>query len=240
MTTSAHSEGRGEEAPEDANVLSRNLKHLVNKVVFDGVGPLTGSIDYAQARLGANHQAGGAGDESDGVSFQPGSAQAEKAIARIVKESVAAAGTAGFVTGLGGFVTMLVALPANIAGAVVINARMVGSIAYLRGYDLQDPHTQAMLMLSLVGSNAQKAAAATGLKIGTIASKKAVQAIPIALVRAINRKAGFMLLAKYGTKRSLITISRGVPVVGAGVGATIDASLTAIVGRVAKKAFPAH
>lgn len=224
--------------PDESGAIARNLKQLVNRVVFDGVGPITGSIDYAHARLRTTPRQTDDGENSD-PPFQPGGLDAEKAIARIIRESTAAAGTAGFVTGLGGFTTFLVALPANIAGAVVINARMVGAIAYLRGYDLKDPHTQAMLMLSLVGSNAQKAAAAAGVKLGTVASKKAVQAIPIALVRAINRRAGFMLLAKYGTKRSIVTISKGIPLAGAGVGATVDASLTAIVGRAAKKAFPA-
>lgn len=223
---------------ESENSLARRLQDMVNRVVSDGVGPLTGSAHYAQARLGA---AGGAhsGAGTDQTEFVPGGVEAEQAISRIIGESVAAAGTAGFVTGLGGFVTMAVTLPANIAGAVIINARMVGAIAYLRGYELRDPHTEAMLMLSLVGSNAQKAAAAAGVRIGAIASKKALQALPIALVRAINRKAGFMLLAKYGTKRGVITLAKGIPVAGAATGAAIDSSFTALVGKTAKKAFPA-
>ncbi len=57
----------------------------------------------------------------------------ERVINRLVKESVAASSTNGFLTGLGGFVTMPITVPANIAGALVINARLVGSIAYLRG-----------------------------------------------------------------------------------------------------------
>ncbi len=43
----------------------------------------------------------------------------------------------GFVTGLGGFVTMPVALPVNIAEFYVQATRMVGAIATLRGYDVQ-------------------------------------------------------------------------------------------------------
>lgn len=94
-------------------------------------------------------------------------------------------------------------------------------------------------MLSIAGSNAQKAASAAGVKIGAIASKKALQALPIALIRTINKRAGFMLLAKYGTKRGIITLAKGIPVAGAATGVAIDSSFTAFVGRTATKAFPA-
>lgn len=220
----------------ESNVLAQSLQSTVNKVVIEGIGPLTGSIDYAHARL-RNQERNTNGGSSPG--FEPGSEAAERAIDRIIKESVGAAGTAGFVTGLGGFVTMAATLPANIAGALVINARMVGAIAYLRGYDPQDPHTQAILMLTLVGSNLQSAASAVGLRIGEAVSKRALQALPIAFVRAINKKAGFMLLAKYGTKRSLITLAKGIPFIGAGIGGVVDGASTALIGGSAKKAFPA-
>ncbi|MCY7413028.1 MAG: hypothetical protein LH471_08360 [Salinibacterium sp.] len=55
----------------------------------------------------------------------------------------------------------------------------------------------------------------------------------------INQRVGFMLLAKYGTKRAVITLAKAVPVVGGVVGGTVDAGLTAIVGRTAKLMFRA-
>lgn len=118
--------------------LAHRLTEVVNGVISNGVGPLTGSADYARSRL-RTAQGSKFENEAGYLEFKPGSVAAEQAISRIIKESVAAAGTAGFITGLGGFVTMVVALPANIAGAMIINARMVGAIAYLRGYELTDP-----------------------------------------------------------------------------------------------------
>lgn len=196
------------------------LQKLTLSAVDKGVGPMSGSRDYAADRLVHAH-----GD-------------VDKAVQRVVRESVVAAGTAGFVTGLGGLVTLPVTLPASITGSLVINARMVGTIAHLRGYDLADPHTQAVLMLTVAGSSAQAAASELGVKIGQKVAMQAIEKLPMKVVHAINKKAGIYLVAKYGSQRSLVTLTKAVPGIGGLVGGGVDASLTRAIGAAAKKAFP--
>jgi hypothetical protein len=70
------------------------------------------------------------------------------------------------VTGLGGFVTMPVALPVNIAEFYIQATRMVGGIATLRGYDLADPQVRTAVMLTLVGARADEVLAKAGLSTG--------------------------------------------------------------------------
>jgi hypothetical protein len=196
------------------------LQKLTLSAVDTGVGPMSGSRAYALDRL------------------QHAEQDVEKAVQRVIRESVVAAGTAGFVAGLGGLVTLPVALPAGITGSLVINARMVGTIAHLRGYDLENPHTQAVLMLTVAGSSAQAAASELGVKIGQKMAVQAIEKLPMKVVHAINRRAGTYLVAKYGTQRSLVTLSKAVPGIGGLVGGGVDASLTRAVGAAAKKAFP--
>lgn len=162
----------------------------------------------------------------------------EKAIKRLIIESVEAAGVNGFVTGLGGFIAMPVTIPANMAGALVINARLAAAIAYLRGYDPKDPHVRTVATLVAVGSNAQQIVKAVGIKVGEKVAFQAIKSLPIAVIREVNKKAGFMLLAKYGTTRPVITLAKGVPLVGGVVGGAVDATMTTIVGRTAKAMFP--
>jgi hypothetical protein len=220
----------------------QKLVALVNGVVEKGVGPVTGSVDYAHAR----HRDAEGGKTApppdtpmDAMFDGAGSPESEQTVNRIIKESIAAAATQGFVTGLGGFVTFAVAMPVNIAGSLIINSRMVGSIAYLRGYQLSDPHTKAVLMLVVAGSSAQHAASMMGIKVTTALSKNLIKSIPIQVIRQINRRAGFLLITKYGTKRGIVTLAKGVPVAGAAVGGAIDGGLTAAIATSAKKAFPA-
>ncbi|MEU8071021.1 EcsC family protein [Micromonospora sp. NPDC048169] len=212
------------------------LVNTVNRVVRNGIGPVTGSAAWAESRLRTVQ-----GDRYDSALLgKRGGTPAEdvdKVISRLIKESVMAAGSAGFVTGLGGFVTLPITLPANVAGALIINVRLAGAIAYLRGYDLDDPHTQAMIPLVAVGSNIQSTLSTLGAQIGVKLTEQAIRKVSIDLIRKINQKLGFMLLAKYGTKRALITLAKAVPLVGGVVGGGIDATLTAAVGRSADKLF---
>lgn len=60
----------------------------------------------------------------------------------------------GFVTSLGGFITMPVALPANVTGFYLLATRMVAAVAKARGYDLTQPHIRSAVLLSLVGADA--------------------------------------------------------------------------------------
>src|SRR5690606_23471866 len=114
------------EAPPDTfgEKASAQLLKMVGKVIDTGAGPLTGSVNWAEDRLAriqgdryvlnVDPTRKVRADQHDDV---------EKAIKRLIIESVEAAGVNGFVTGLGGFIAMPVTIPANMAGALVINAR---------------------------------------------------------------------------------------------------------------------
>ncbi|WP_235564010.1 EcsC family protein [Arthrobacter sp. Soil763] len=222
-----------------AEKASGQLLKLVGKVIDTGVGPLTGSVAWAEDRL----------SRVQGSSYEPNADPVrkvrpyevddiEKAIKRLIVESVEAAGVNGFVTGLGGFIAMPVTVPANMAGALVINARLAGAIAYLRGYDPKDPHVRTVATLVAVGSNAQQIVKTFGIKVGEKMLIQAIKQLPIALIREINKKAGFMLLAKYGSKRALVTLAKGVPLVGGVIGGAVDATMTGAIGRTARSMFP--
>ncbi|MBX0302005.1 EcsC family protein [Cryobacterium sp. 1639] len=218
---------------------SGQLLKLVGTVIDTGVGPLTGSITWAEDRLARvqgtryEHNADPTrkvrSDEHDDI---------EKAIKRLIIESVEAASVNGFVTGLGGFIAMPLTVPANMAGALVINARLTAAIAYLRGYDPKDPHVRTVVTLIAVGSNAQQIVKTFGIAAGAKVAIQAIKKLPIVLIREINKKAGFMLLAKFGTKRALVTLSKGVPLVGGVIGGAVDATMTAVIGRTASAMFP--
>ncbi|MGH3247847.1 MAG: EcsC family protein [Trebonia sp.] len=216
----------GDEAATEAGQLSpldklgSALMRQLMKVVDEGVGPVTGSRDYAEARLAH------CGDP-------------EKAIKRIVAETTASSGMAGFVTGLGGFITLPVALPANIAGQAILNARMVGAIAHLRGWDLRDELVRNSVLITIAGGTPNAVLTEFGVTVARKSAEAAIKKLPITIVREINRRVGFMLVAKYGTKRSAVTLSKLVPGVGGVVGGAVDAVFTRLVGRLARKSFPA-
>lgn len=222
-----------------AEKASAQLQKLVDKVIDTGVGPLIGSIAWAENRLA----------RVQGTRYEPNADPTrkvrpyerddiEKTITRLIVESVEAASVNGFVTGLGGFIAMPATVPANMAGALVINARLAAAIAYLRGYDPKDPHVRTVVTLVAVGSNAQMIAKTVGIKVGEKVAIEAIKKLPIVVIREINKKVGFMLLAKYGSKRAVVTLAKGVPLVGGVVGGAVDATMTGVVGRTTRAMFP--
>ena len=148
-------------------------------------------------------------------------------------------GVAGFVTGLGGFIALPVTLPANITGQAILNARMVGAIAHLRGWDLQDELVRNSVLITISGGTPNAVLAEFGVTVARKSAEAAIKKLPIAIVREINKRVGFMLVAKYGTKRSVITLSELVPGIGGVVSGALDATFTRLVGRLARKSFPA-
>ncbi|MEU8242253.1 hypothetical protein AB0C07_28715 [Actinoplanes missouriensis] len=235
---SANPDDAAEHGEGEPHAMVRFFQNMVVKVTQDGVGPITGSVPYAEARLAKADPSATSGLMP--LRDQVSEAAIERVIDRLIKESVAASSTNGFLTGLGGFVTLPLTLPANVAGSLVINARLVGSIAYLRGYDISDPHVQTLVTLGTAGGTLASTLHGVGVKVGAKLTAQMIKAIPIAVIRRINAQVGFMLLAKYGTQRSVITLAKGIPVAGGLVGAGVDATLTALVGRAAKANFPAH
>lgn len=220
---------------------SNQVLKLVGHVIDQGVGPLTGSITWAEDRLARVQRERYVPNSEPSRRDNPDDrADIDKTIKRLIIESVEAAGVNGFVTGLGGFIAMPVTIPANMAGALVINARLAAAVAYLRGYDPTDPHVRTVATLVAVGSNAQQVVKSLGIKVGEKVAFQAIKRLPMTVIREVNKKAGFMLLTKYGTKRSVITLAKAVPLVGGVVGGTVDATMTGLVGRTARSMFPAE
>ncbi|WP_406372715.1 EcsC family protein [Streptomyces sp. NBC_01550] len=211
---------------------------LAEKVMVNGVGPITGSVTWAEDRLsrrqGADYRAPGDDERRSPEDMKD---DIDAVIVRLIKESVAAAGTQGFVTGLGGLLTAGVTIPANVAASVAINMRLAGSIAHLRGWDIRDPHVRTVVMMLAIGMSTQSVLAAFGVKVGQKIGEQMIKKIPIAMLRAINKKVGFFLFAKYGTQRAAITLAKGVPILGGLVGGAVDAGATAVIGRATDKAL---
>lgn len=161
----------------------------------------------------------------------------DEAIASLIRTHVAFAGAQGFVTNIGGLATLPVALPANVAGAILIQTHLAAAIAVIKGHDVTDEEVRAAILLCLAGNAGVEAVKKAGIVVGQKLTMSMIQRLPVKVIYAINRKVGFALLAKYGTKRSVITLGKAVPVVGGIVGGGADAATTLAVGKFAKRFF---
>ncbi|OLS33874.1 EcsC family protein [Bacillus sp. MRMR6] len=144
--------------------------------------------------------------------------------------------TSGFLTGLGGIITLPVAIPANIASVLLVQIRMVAAIAHMGGNNLKDDEVKSYVYLCLAGNGAKEIAKNTGIVIGQKLAMSGIKKIPSAVITKINQAVGFRLLTKFGEKGA-INLGKAVPLVGGIIGGTVDGITTNIIGDVARKIF---
>jgi len=188
--------------PHDDRAVSR-LVQLLMDIGVDGVGPLKSAREYAADAL--DH-----------------TTTSEAAVAKIARTTVLRGAIGGFVTSVGGFVTMPVALPLNVTEFYVQATRMVASVAILRGYDIDDPMVRTAVLLTLVGSDADEVLAKAGLATGggrmvSLATRQ----LPPAGLLILNKAIAFRLLRGVG-EQAFSKLGRGVPLLGGLVGGSID------------------
>lgn len=169
-------------------------------------------------------------------SYLSKSKSVDEAIDKFISWQQAKCATSGFITGLGGIVTLPVAVPANISSVLYIQTRMIATIAYMRGYNLHDDQVRTLVYVSLTGQSAADILKQTGIKIGMNMTKAFIKKIPSYTLRQINKNVGFRLVTKFGQK-GVINLGKCVPLVGGVIGGTVDAVGTRTIGKTAKKVF---
>ncbi|HSW32671.1 MAG TPA: EcsC family protein, partial [Steroidobacteraceae bacterium] len=144
--------------------------------------------------------------------------------------------TTGFITGLGGIITLPVGVPSALAASWLIQARMAGAIARIYGHDLVEDRVRTMILLSLAGDVARKAMADLGIDLGGKLPNRAIKQVPGRALVEVNKRIGLQLLTKAGG-RSIAQFPKLIPVVGGVVGGAFDAVVCRMVGRTAKSLF---
>ncbi|MUJ26364.1 EcsC family protein [Aliivibrio fischeri] len=144
--------------------------------------------------------------------------------------------TSGFVTGLGGIITLPVAIPTNIASVLFVQIRMIAAIAHMAGYDARDDQVKTMVYACLTGNAAKEILKEVGIELGSKLAVNAIKGISGKTLTAINQKVGFRLVTKFGEK-GVINLGKAVPLLGGIIGGTFDSYTTNTVGNVARDTF---
>ncbi len=164
----------------------------------------------------------------------------EEAIKHLIRTHVAAAGVQGFATNIGGLITLPVTLPANLTASYLVQTHLIASIAAVHGHDLESDEVQTAILVCLLGNAGTELLKKAGIKVGSKLTMNLIERIPAQLIREINKRVGFTLLAKYGTGKATVTLAKGVPLVGGVIGGTFDAVTTRAVGAFASRFFTDH
>lgn len=160
----------------------------------------------------------------------------ENAARALVKNQILKCGTSGFITGLGGLITLPVAIPANISSVLYVQMRMIAALAKMGGYDIRSDQVQTMVYICLTGQAVTDVLKDVGIKIGEKTLEAAIKKIPGSVLTKINQRIGFRLITKFGEKGA-INLGKLVPVVGGVIGGSVDAASTIGISKSAYNVF---
>ena len=160
----------------------------------------------------------------------------EIAVKTMINNQIAMCTTSGFLTSLGGLITLPVALPANLVSVWYMQIRMIGTIAVMYGFDPLDDSVRTLVYLCLTGTSMSKICRDAGVQFGNKLTLSFVKKIPGSLLTKINQKVGFRFLTKFGTK-GIINMGKAVPIVGGVISGGFDFAETKIIANRAYKMF---
>src|SRR5689334_11144946 len=205
----------------DDGGITRAATRMVERLLdvgIDGRGPVESATSIADKARAAH-------------------AGVDGAIDAVVRQHVKIAAAGGFVTGIGGLVTLPVALPVNVAEFYLLATRMVAAIACLRGYDLHQPEVRSAILLTLVGADSDDLLRKAGLNTHGRLAGLAAGRLHGPVLMMVNKGVGFMFVSQIGRK-SLPKFGEAVPLVVGAVGAGIDVLLLRRIADHARHEFP--
>lgn len=160
----------------------------------------------------------------------------ETAAKSFINYQIAKCTTSGFLTGLGGLITLPVAIPANVSSVLYVQMRMIACLAQMGGYDTSSDQVQTLVYACLAGVSLDQVVKQVGVKVGVKFANVMVKKIPGTVLTKINQKVGFRLLTKFGTK-GVINIGKAIPVVGGVISGGFDFAETKVIADRAYRMF---
>ena len=153
-----------------------------------------------------------------------------------VDYQVAKCTTSGFLTGIGGLITLPVAIPANISSVLYVQMRMIACLAYMGGYDVGSDQVQTLVYACLAGVAVNQLLKQAGIQFGNKFAVAMVLKIPGSVLTKINQKIGFRFITKFGST-GIINLGKAIPFVGGVIGGGMDFAETRVIADRAYKLF---
>jgi hypothetical protein len=129
----------------DSNAIIEALEWAYDKAVSSGIPGTDSAAELAQKYF-----------KQDGTLVER--------VNSLIRWEVAKSATSGFVTGLGGAITLQITIPANLASVLFIQLRLIAAIAHMGRHDVREDKVKTLAFVCLCGSAATEVLKEVGIK----------------------------------------------------------------------------
>lgn len=149
-------------------------------------------------------------------------------IQTLIRNESIKAGSSGFISGLGGVLTLPIALPINSMSVLFLQMRLAMTIALIKGLDVNAVNIKTLIYLSLCGQSLKTLVKERGALL--------LSRSPIVVFNTISQHIGLNIAKQQGIK-NVLKLCRYMPLIGGSIGATCDSMATYQIGHQAKRQF---
>lgn len=160
----------------------------------------------------------------------------EVASSKFIDNQIMKCTTSGFLTNLGGLITLPISIPVNISSVLYIQLRMIVTLAHMGGLEPSDDEVQTLSYIALTGKASSDILKQMGIKFGTRLTNNMISKISGATLTKINQTVGMRLITKFGST-GIINLGKGVPLIGGFIGGGFDFVTTRTIANVSKDMF---
>ncbi|MGN0605154.1 MAG: EcsC family protein [Oscillospiraceae bacterium] len=161
---------------------------------------------------------------------------ADKAADDLIVNQIAKCSATGFLTGLGGIITLPITIPADVGSCLYVQIRMIAAIAVMGGYNPHDDAVKTMVYTTLLGIELGNILKQVGVATANKLAVSALKKLPGKVLVKVNQKLGFRFITKFGQK-GVINLVKAVPFVGGVVNSAFDGTETKLIANRAVKNF---
>lgn len=129
--------------------------------------------------------------------------------------------TSGFLTSLGGIITLPVSVPAALGVNWVLQTRMVAAMAHIGGFDIDDPPVRMSIAVCLLGKSGKEILNQNLEEIETFLKRKGLSSIPTRTLSIVNQTVASRLM-QLAAQKGLTRLSKAIPLLGGMVGGALD------------------
>ncbi|MBT4286484.1 MAG: EcsC family protein [Deltaproteobacteria bacterium] len=129
--------------------------------------------------------------------------------------------TTGFLTSLGGIFTLPFTIPASLAANWVIQTRMVAAMAYIGGFNIDDPPVRVSIALCLLGKKGKQALHGDYKDFQKLLRKDHIAKLSKQTIQMLNLVIANRLM-KLSAQKGLTRLGKAIPIIGGALGGVLD------------------